>query len=165
MVYSLCKKIVDPNKYFTPILRDITPGVLPRTLQQGMKKAFPALGTECPILMGRWSTNSYSQNDFIDTVIELNIPKYSHENQLTITRDEQRYKRNPVGLLIQNPGGKLLHWVMVIDVVDKNNQCNFIINHWDNQYKVPCDEVKKWSGRVGRTYPFILKSYTVVSYN
>jgi hypothetical protein len=165
MVYSLCKKVVSPDKYFTPVLRDITPGVLPRTFRRGLIKTFPKLGTECPLLMGRWSSNSYSQNDFVDTVIDLTIPKYSHRNQIEITRQGLTYKRNPVGILIQNPGGNLLHWVMVIDVLEQNNQCSFIINHWDNQYSVPCDQVKKWSGNVGRTYPIVLKSYSVVSYN
>jgi hypothetical protein len=92
------------------------------------------------------------------------IPNYSHINLQEVSRFGKSYSRNPVGALIQNPGGKYIHWVKIIDVLESENVCKFIVNHWDNQYEVPCDTLATWSGRVGRTYPIILKSYSIVTF-
>ncbi len=164
LVYSLCKKVVDPDRYFTPIFRDITPGVRPGTFVRGMKNSFPRLGVECPLLQGEWSINYFGVSDFITGIKERLTPRYSQRNQLKINRNGKTYVRNPVGLLIQNPGSFELHWVMAIDIIEQKNKCELVINHWDNQYQVPCDIVQGWSEKVGRTYPIVLKSFTTVSY-
>ena len=163
--YTMCKAAVDPNEYFGPILGDITPGVRPGTLRSGLSEVFRSSKRICPDSQGHWTYFKFgNQNNYIKKIKQLLIPNYSHINLQRIERLGNSYFRNPVGALIQNPGGKYIHWVKIIDFLESQNVCKFIVNHWDNQYEVPCGKMATWSGRVGKTYPIILKSYSVVSY-
>lgn len=165
VLYSLCKEKVDPASYFRTVFRDITPGVRPGVLRRGMERLFGNLDGSCPSQEGRWGFNtSKSESQFILNIIELNQPKFSHPNMISLRRFGQEYFRNPVGVLVQNPGGTYLHWVSIVDTIRTNDSCEMIVNHWDNQYQVPCDVLARWSYNVGRTYPIILKSYSVVSF-
>jgi hypothetical protein len=163
--YTMCKIAVGPSEYFGPILGDITPGVRAGTLRSGLSKAFSKSGENCPDSQGHWTyLKLRNKSNYIERIKKLLIPNYSHINLQKIERLGKSYLRNPVGVLIQNPGGKYIHWVKIIDVLESQNVCKFIVNHWDNQYEVPCETMAIWSGRVGRTYPVILKSYSVVSF-
>ncbi|MBD64680.1 MAG: hypothetical protein CME62_05710 [Halobacteriovoraceae bacterium] len=165
-VYYTCKKIVTPAKYFKRFFRDITPGVHPQTLSRGLNEVFQTL-KGCPEFSKvQWSSKHAGHTEgFIAQVKQHIIPRYSHINQLQISRNGKTYLRNPVAALIVNPGAEYLHWVAIVDVVTKKNQCHFVVNHWDNQYTVPCYRLAEWSRSVGRMYPIILNSYTFVSYH
>ena len=166
-LYSLCQKKVDPAQYFQSVFRDITPGVRPGILRRGMQKIFDSLGHDCPTDLGLWSyQTAKSDKNFISRIKTLNQPKFSHPNMISINRSGETVFRNPVGVLVQNPGGSYLHWVTIIDTLSGQDQdsCEMIVNHWDNQYQVPCSVIANWSYRVGRTYPIILKSYSIVSF-
>lgn len=163
-LYSICKKVVDPNIYFNQLFSDITPGVRPGTLKKGMKKAFKKESADCPqVGENNWRFFKRGNNQsFIKRVKADLIPNYSHIGLIQVNRFGKSYLRNPIGVLIQNPGGNYLHWVTVVDVLSSENSCEFVVNHWDNQYQVPCEELASWSGKVGRTYPIILSSYSTV---
>lgn len=164
-VFSLCKKSVDPASYFTKYLRDLTPGVRPKTLERGMSSVFSKLDALCPNSLGSWSYSaSRDKESYIDDIKQRLLPRFSHPRLLEIKRYNKTYQRVPVGVLIQNPGGKYLHWVTVVDVLEDRNSCEFIINHWDNQYQLPCDKLASWAYDVGVSYPIILKSYSIVSF-
>lgn len=163
-LYHLCKKGLDPKKYVERYMSDITPGVRPGTLRKGLKKIFSLNKESCPKSKGWFNKNLRTQNNFIATLKQDLIPKYSHPSIVNITRDGRSYLRNPVMVLIQNPGDKFLHWVTVIDITKSASKCDFVVNHWNKQYLVPCEKLAQWSGKVGKTYPIILKSYSVVTY-
>jgi hypothetical protein len=163
-LFHLCKKGLDPNKYVARYMSDATPGVRPKTLTRGLRTIFNLNKENCPS-QNLWKYNSFrDDNDFIANVKQDIIPKFSHKNLLKINRYGKTYFRNPVIVLIQNPGGNYLHWVTIVDIVADRHRCEFVVNHWNKQYYVPCDTMSKWSGKVGRTYPIILKSYSTVRY-
>lgn len=164
-LYSICGLAVDPNSYFNPYFKDLTPGVRPGTLTKGMHSIFKRNSQNCPTGKNTWVYSKLgNNNNFIQKLKQYLVPKYSHQNQIQINRGGQTYLRNPIGVLIQNPGGKYLHWVTVIDVLSDANACRFVVNHWDNQYQLPCEKLASWSGQVGKTYPIVLKSYSTVVY-
>lgn len=164
-LFMYCRVAVDPATYFSRYFRDITPGVRPATLRRGMNKISKKFENDCFSSSQIWKT-FYSRNEsqFIAKVESLLEARYSLPRQTEIHRNGNIYINNPVGALIQNPGGNYLHWVTIVDVLKTNNSCKFVINHWDNQYQVPCSTFASWSRNVGKTYPIILKSYSLITY-
>ena len=161
-LYTICQQKVDPDVYFEKYFRDLTPGVRPGTLVKGLNKIFSK--NSCLEGTKKWSKKSYRDElDYITAIKSRLIPNYSAKNLITLNRDGLEFKRNPVAALIENPGGNYLHWVMIVDIISRPNSCELIVNHWDNQYKVPCDIFSEWSYNVGKSYPVILKSYTLIS--
>lgn len=167
MFNVICKRAVHPAKYFRGVFRDITPGVRPGNVVSGLNKAFAVNELNCPSNQGNWRKAHFnSSSDFISTVKNELIPNYSHPNQQIIARGGQQYFRNPVGVLLLSPGSRIgLHWVMVIDHIQKDDACHFVINHWDSQYEVPCEKVAKWSEDAGYVVPIFIKSYQIVVFN
>lgn len=160
VLFHYCRVAKDPKTYIDEYLSDITPGVRPRTLEKGLNKIFKNFKYCEDVSFEKYY--AHSEDDFIGKIKQHLRRLRSHPMMLTLTRNgEQRY-REPVIVLVQNPGTKYLHWVTVVDQVDDNRQCNFIINHWDDQYMVPCRDLAAWSYQVGRTYPVILHSYSLV---
>lgn len=163
-LYHLCKKGLDPNKYVAKYMNDATPGVRPGTLKKGLRTIFNLNKDACPV-SNNWVYGKLNNvTNYIAKVKQDLFPKYSHPNLLTIQRNGKSYFRNPILTLIQNPGGKYLHWVTIVDIISSTNRCDFVVNHWNKQYLVPCKTLASWSGKVGKTYPIILKSYSVVTY-
>lgn len=161
-LYHMCKVAKDPKDYMDRYLSDITPGVRPKTLYRGMKNIFKENSSLCP--RGSWSHYSSGSTDkFIEEVKQKIIPKYSHERLVVMRRDGVEKLRQPVMVLIQNPSSRYLHWVTIMDVLDKN-ECLFVVNHWDNQYQLPCDLLAEWSDDVGHSYPIILRSLSYVTF-
>lgn len=159
-LFHFCRVAKDPNQYIDEYLSDLTPGVLPKTLRKGLSSIFSKFSFCANV---EFRSKSFRTNDnFISFVKQKIIPNMSHPRMLTITRDGLQRLRQPVLVLVQNPGTKYLHWVTIIDQIDRNRTCNFIVNHWDAQYMVPCTDLANWSKNVGRTYPLILKSLSVV---
>ena len=165
MLYTICNVAVKPDTYFGPLFKDVTPGVRPGTLARGISRAFKLNEDFCPERSeASWYTIKLGNSrNFVNRVNEYLEPKYSHRSQTYITRDGRSYFRNPVGVLIQNPNSKMLHWVLVVDQIENYGVCNYVVNHWGKQFEVPCSKLAEWSGKVGKTYPLILKSYQVVS--
>lgn len=164
--YTICKNAVNPLKYFGPLLGDITPGVRPKTLRSGLSRTFSKNTETCPERnAANWTYIKLGNTkNYIKRVKEYLTPNYSHINLQNVERNGESYLRNPVIALIQNPGGgKFLHWVTIIDVLANENVCRFVVNHWDNQYQVPCETFANWARKVGHSYPLILKSYSVVT--
>jgi hypothetical protein len=162
-LFHMCQKGLDPDKYIDPYLRDRTPGVRPNTLQKGLNRISNKHKDTCPTTQ-RWIASYLgNQANFIAKLKQHLIPNYSHGNLIQLQRNGEEKLRQPVIVLVQNPGGNYLHWVTVVDVMDQG-QCHFVVNHWDNQYLIPCKTLAQWSGKVGKTYPIILKSYSTVTY-
>ncbi len=163
--YTLCKKTVSPDEYFGDVFGDITPGVRPSTLRKGLNSVFKKNKSSCPIEKMKWKYSvSKNSKNYIASIKKQMIPRFSHPNLQVVKRFGKQYFRNPVGALIQNPGGKYIHWVKIIDILESQMSCQFVVNHWDNQYQVPCQTFALWASKVGKTYPIILKSFSLVSY-
>jgi hypothetical protein len=160
VLFHYCRVAKDPKTYMDEYLSDITPGVRPRTLEKGLNKVFKKFKYCEEVSFEKYYAGS--EDDFIGKIKQRLKRLRSHPMMLTLTRNGQQRYREPVIVLIQNPGTKYLHWVTIVDQIDDNRQCNFIINHWDDQYKVPCSDLADWSYQVGRTYPVILRSYSLV---
>lgn len=165
-LYMFCQIAVNPSSYFKAYFRDITPGVRPSTVKRGMKlisKTAPF--SNCFTDSNRWGfENARNAKDYIEQVESLLKARYSLPGQIEINRSDEVYINNPVGALVQNPDGKYLHWVTIVDMLKSHSSCYFVVNHWDSQYQVPCALLAKWSGKVGKTYPIILKSYSLITY-
>lgn len=160
-LFHYCRVAKDPDSYIDEYLRDLTPGVRPATLKKGLNKLFKKF-SNC----GEFNFKKYAlktRENFIAFIKQKIIPKNYFPNILSLQRFGEIRQRQPVMVLVQNPGGKYLHWVTVFDMIEKNNQCHFIVNHWDDQYTVPCNDLADWSYDVGRSYPVILRSYSVVA--
>jgi hypothetical protein len=162
-LFHLCQVAVSPKDYVDRYMQDSTPGVRPKVLARGLKQ-ITSLNTPCPTVKNWQQSNYRNHEQFIAGVKQDLIPKFSHARLIHLNRDNKIYQRNPVIVLIQNPGDKYLHWVTIVDTISQNNQCKFLVNHWNRQYLVPCENVASWSQDVGKTYPIILKSYSTVSY-
>lgn len=165
-IYSLCRLGVNPDSYFKRYFRDITPGVRPGTLKKGMSKITNKLTPDCFVGNQEWRTYApKNAKKFIDTIENLLTTNYSLPSQITLTRRGEKFYRNPVGALVLNPGGRYLHWVSIVDIERTRNSCFLYVNHWDNQYKVPCSTFSNWSKNVGEAYSLFLKSYSLIAYN
>lgn len=160
-LFHYCRVAKDPDSYVDEYMGDLTPGVRPGTLRRGMNELFKKF-QNC----GDFSFEKRSfrkRDDFISYIKQKLIQPSINTNTISITRNGEQHLRHPVITLIQNPGSKYLHWVTIVDQIDLNNQCNFIVNHWDDQYNVPCNDLADWSYDVGRSYPIILRSYSLVA--
>lgn len=160
-LFHYCRIAKDPDSYVGEYMGDITPGVRPGTLRKGMNKLFKKFSS-----CGNFEFEKKSfrkRDDYISYIKQKLISQNIYPSTLTIMRNNESRLRQPVITLIQNPGSKYLHWVSVVDQIDLNNQCHFIVNHWDDQYTVPCNDLADWSYDVGRSYPVILRSYSLVA--
>ncbi len=165
-LYSLCQLPVEPATFFKDYFRDITPGVKPSTLARGMNKVTKNYLSHCLDQTGNnWKyLNLKNEDRFIQETKRILKKPISHPGKISLNRFGKTYQRSSIGVLVQNPGGAYLHWVSIIDIIDDNNRCEFIVNHWDNQYQVPCTTLASWANNVGRSYPLILKPYSLVTY-
>ncbi|MCO4793558.1 MAG: hypothetical protein KC493_07595 [Bacteriovoracaceae bacterium] len=163
IVYMFCKRAAHPKAYVDRYLSDITPGVRPGTLSDGLNDIFSKLGGDCPNVDWDVETEN-NETNYINRISSSLKVRQSLPNTVQRTRKNgAKVYRKPVSLLIRVPNSKKgLHWVTAVDLVRKGKSCNVFINHWDDQYKVPCHLMAKWSRGVGASFGLILDSYTIV---
>jgi hypothetical protein len=162
IIYMFCKRAADPKAYVDYYLSDITPGVRPGTMVSGLNDIFNKLG-DCPDV--DWDVEvENNERNYINQIERSLKTNRSLPNLVKRKRkDGTEVLRKPVSLLIRVPSSKKgLHWVTAVDLTRENNSCNIFINHWDDQYKVPCNLIAKWSRGVGASFGLILDSYTIV---
>jgi len=162
IIYMFCKRAAHPKTYVDHYLGDITPGVRPGTLTDGLNDIFNKL-EGCPST--DWDTEvENNETNYINQIARSLKTNKSLPNLVKRKRkDGTEIYRRPVSLLIRVPSSKKgLHWVTAVDLVRSKNSCNIFINHWDDQYKVPCNLMAKWSRGVGASFGLILDSYTIV---
>lgn len=162
IIYMFCKRAAHPKTYVDHYLSDITPGVRPGTLTSGLNDIFNKLD-DCPNV--DWDVEVENNEKSYIAEIERSLKtNRSLPNLVKRTRkDGTEIQRRPVSLLIRVPNSKKgLHWVTAVDLVREKNSCDVFINHWDDQYKVPCNLIAKWSRGVGASFGLILDSYTIV---
>jgi hypothetical protein len=158
VLYMQCRVFSNPETYSNRFTQDITPGTRPANLKKGLNNMFDNWDDNCP--EGRWQ--SYNGADSPEQYINYLIGGLQEEHG-TIQRkrsDGTRVRRAPFPVMIQVPpkGGKGLHWVTVVDVegwegsgtqVENQENCNAVINHWGDQYKVPCHRLASWAKDTG----------------
>ncbi len=162
IIYMFCKRAADPKTYVDHYLSDITPGVRPGTLASGLNDIFNKLDG-CPNV--DWDVEvENNERNYIKQIERSLQTNKSMPNQVKRKREDgTEVYRKPVSLLIRVPNSKKgLHWVTAVDLVREKNSCNIFINHWDDQYKVPCHLIAKWSRGVGASFGLILDSYTII---
>ena len=165
MIYMFCKRAADPKAFVDHYLSDVTPGVRPGTLTDGLNSIFGKLGG-CPNV--DWNIEVENNEDNYINQIERSLrTNRSLPNLVKRKRkDGTEIFRKPVSLLMRVPSSKKgLHWVTAVDLVRKQNKCHIFINHWDDQFKVPCHLMAKWSRGVGASFGLILDSYTIIKAN
>lgn len=162
IIYMFCKRAADPKAYVDHYLSDITPGVRPGTLTDGLNDIFGKLGG-CPNV--DWDIEvENNERHYINQIERSLRTNKSLPNLVKRKRkDGSEILRKPVSLLIRVPSSKKgLHWVTAVDLVREKNKCDIFINHWDDQFKVPCHLMAKWSRGVGASFGLILDSYTII---
>jgi hypothetical protein len=162
LMYSYCSLAGHPQNYANRFLRDLTPGVTPSTLRDGLRKMFKENDSACP--QGQWKQNtSYNSHTFFSAIDDA----LSSSDAIVRKRnDGSTIGRAPVAALIRVPGSRDLHWITVVDLLDKDNSsCRVMINHWDSQFTVPCLNFAKWSYGVKDSYGPLLPAYTIIHFN
>jgi hypothetical protein len=144
-------------------LNDYSIGVSSSTLVKGLNNLFKDYSDDCP--SGRYEKYSaQNESDYIsDIVSSLHLTAGSNQRTRINSRG-QFVKRSPVITFIRIPGEPELHWITIMDVEYNNGNCEMIINQWDDQYKVPCKKVAKWSRNVSELYGDIFPSYTSIRF-
>lgn len=162
--YGVCSVALSPKNYWDVIMNDVTPGSHPRTVTSGLNSAFNKYKAYCPSGQGisAWYIKLGNAKNFIQRIKEYLKPMYSSPGMLELYRNGERRLRNPVGALIKAPGDEV-HWVTVVDQIQKNGQCHFVVNHWSNQYELPCTKLAEWSGNLS-SYGVLLRPYQVVTF-
>ena len=165
-VYNMyCKMIASPD-YCDGHLDDATPGVSPSTMDEGIDKLFNENSERCP--RGYWDETKYNyESDFILGIEHKvnSIPSDGKMVERTLPNGSTR-KKAPVVVLIKSPGSKKgLHWITVVDIERKNNNCHMIVNTWGGQYKVPCQKIARWSRQVEESFGLFLSKYTVIDFH
>lgn len=165
LMYGYCKIVTSPKSYTNKYLSDYTPGVRPGTLISGLDSMFKNDQLDCPSSKS-WHAYSYGYEKHYIASIKRGL-KTTLENKYKVKRtrsDGSTIYRTPVALLIRSPGGHALHWVTVVDLVESGESCHMFVNHWDDQYKVPCSKIAKWSRGVANSFGAILNKYYVIKY-
>ena len=165
MLYMHCRLVQSPEA-FDRVMGDVTPGVHPRTLRRGLKKVYSQYSDHCPD--HKWSKSA--SNGFSQFVAQGDGQLRAIDFRNSISRRRENGDlviRSPLASLIRTPGSKTLPWVTIVDIQGQlnNSSCKMIINHWDDQFEVPCSKMGAWSKGVSETYPVILKKYTLVHLN
>jgi hypothetical protein len=139
VLFQYCSQKIDP-KDLNEIMKDITPGVRPKTLTRALNELFEQ-NVNCP--KGSWSTYLFKNRDDYFTALaegfELD-PSY----------------HIPALIYLDGP---YLHWVTITALKNsQNSQCAVVLNTWNKQYTVPChvfaemshDVVKMTGGAIGK---------------
>ena len=165
VLFMYCGLAGHPKWYSDRFLNDITPGVRPGTLENGLNTIF----TEEPACPGgTWRIRIGSNyNDFLYEIERGLTPKFNHKGLITRTRSSgEKVKRSPVIALLRSPGSRGLHWVAITDILNReNNNCQLIVNHWDDQYTVPCNKFGAWSWGVYDSYAVLFSAYTILTFD
>jgi hypothetical protein len=164
-LFTLCRIAAHPKSYADYYLSDVTPGVRPGTLEEGLDDMFEKNNSNCP--SGNWRIDDAdNSNDFWNN-IEKGLRVYYSSEQITLrTRDNgEKIYRKPVIAMIRTPGDHVLHWVTIVDLIGKDSpSCKVIFNHWDDQYEVPCYPFARWSYGVDDSYGPILSGYVTLRF-
>ncbi|MCP4912792.1 MAG: hypothetical protein GY909_06715 [Oligoflexia bacterium] len=155
ILHMHCGLIASPKKYCNHYTNDLTPGTRPGSMKKGLNEMFEE-NESCP--KGKWET--YNQVESPEQYISYLVGGLEAQNAVTRTRaDNSRIGRSPFPIMIEVPpkGSKGLHWVTVVDItgfdkdkeLDEQDSCEVFINHWDDQYKVPCSRIAAWAKQAG----------------
>ena len=163
MLYTICGRAVHPVSEFGDVFSDIGSGTTHRTVTSGLNIKFGQHRQICPNRKQAswWYIKLGNATNYIRSLKSYLTPVYSTKNMTKISRNGKSYYRNPVGVMVKNPGGGL-HWVTVVDYTQKNGRCHFVVNHWDNQYTIPCTTLASWAGKVRSVFPYVMSNYLVV---
>lgn len=156
VLYMSCSMITSPIGYCNAYTDDVTPGTRPSSLASGLNRMFDDNKSTCP--KGKWKTYNDvdSPREYIDYLVG---GLESYQGIKRLRSNGKKIDRSPFPIMIEVPpkGSKGLHWVTVIDVegFDKTknlylqDNCQVTINHWSDQYKVPCERLSAWAKRSG----------------
>lgn len=156
VLHMHCGLMASPTKYCNAYTSDLTPGTRPGSLRDGLNTMFDENKPLCP--KGKWEV--YSSSDTPEEYIEYIRGGLIAKSTFTRKRDDKsKIQRFPFPIMIEVPpkGSKGLHWVTVVDVtgykpgkkLTEQNKCEVMINHWGDQYKVPCSRLANWAKRSG----------------
>ncbi|OUR94182.1 hypothetical protein A9Q84_17930 [Halobacteriovorax marinus] len=156
ILHMHCGLMASPTKYCNSFTKDFTPGTRAGSLKTGLNSMFKENKPLCP--EGKWE--SYSSSGSPEEYIQYLLGGLKQKSNFTRTRDSKgKVKIFPFPIMIEVPpvGSKGLHWVTVLDVIgykkgkdlEKQTGCEVMINHWGDQYKVPCTRLALWAKRSG----------------
>ena len=158
VLYMQCRVFSNPETYSNKYTRDPGPGTLPSSLRRGLNDMFDKWDG-CP--KGKWEkySGASSPEEYFSYLI--GGLEEEHGNIMRTRSDGSRVRRTPFPIMIEVPpkGGKGLHWITLVDVegwegknkqIEDQENCNAVVNHWGDQYKVPCHRLASWAKDTGR---------------
>jgi hypothetical protein len=142
--YMYCNYITSPKKYCAAKATDGTPGIRPGVLAHVMNDYFDSHET-CP--KGKWV--DYYESSTPEEFLDYLVAGINHKGitKRKVGKTEKEVSPFPIMLDSFPLGGSVRHWVTVVDIVNfegkdkvltKQKKCMVVVNHWGNQYKVPC---------------------------
>lgn len=151
-MFMHCRVYANPTEYVNRFTKDITPGTLAGSLTRGLNKMYNEWPKDCP--KGEWRHHSGADSpeqyiSFLERGLSREGGSFERRRQ-----DGTKIRRSPVPIMIEVPNqNKALHWVTLVDIqgLDKDtnladqNSCFATINHWGNQYDVPCYRLARWA--------------------
>ena len=152
------------NGYFN----DITPGVRPATLADGLNKIFDRNHISCPF-SGRWSVyEATDEADFLDLINKgLGQINYGGRKWQSFKRKRIQVmaERSPLAVLVipsWGEKGKSLHWITIVDMYFLKNTCYMIYNDDGYQFKTTC---KRVANMASKTLLGPISPYTVIKFD
>lgn len=160
ILYMHCRVFANPTEYVNRFTRDITPGTRAGSLSRGLNQMYDQWPRNCP--RGEW--RHHSGADSPEEYIRFLRRGLAREGGSFVRRRQNgsTIRRSPVPIMIEVPNqNKALHWVTLVDIqgYDHNssladqNSCFATINHWGNQYDVPCHRLASWARNTRKGLP------------
>lgn len=162
ITYGLCNISLNPDTYINNYFRDISPGVYPSSMSGGLTELFEVYDSFCP-QNKKWKwLYAKTQSAYIDS-LRIALKGIGEHSQYQSRKvGSKTVKRIPVALLLRDPGSRYLHWVTLVDIEGYGKSCKMVVNHWNKQYKVPCETMSKWSKGVSDSYSLLFKAYNMI---
>lgn len=158
---NVCNQLISPINLVSSI-KDITPGINPRTLRIGLNRLFSNNSEKCLFdsKIERWiSTRARNESNFLDIMSD----QLELSSKFLRKRDSgEILSRHPMVAFIKIPNSFELHYVTIIDIERDDQQCNIFYNHWGIQEVTSCENFSGWSRGVRRVYPFLFRSYMLI---
>ncbi len=150
-----CGKKWHPNQEIHVLATDITPGTRPSALTSVLNELSPE--SNCKGKEWDYYDTADSGKEYLNSIWN---GLRSNSNFTRTRSDGTKIKRSPVMTLVKLDGSKTLHWITIVDIVgydsnkslSENKGCYAYANQWDDQYKIPCNDLAVMAKQTGDVY-------------
>lgn len=172
--FMYCDRLSDPDEYIaTDLTFDSTPGTRPSIVKNGLNTYFNSK-EDCP--KGEWELydEASSPEEYLSYLVAGLEHKgiYKRKNQSGNHVEEI----SPFPILVGSfpLGSNNRHWITLVGIegyegegkyLSEQKNCYAFVNHWGNQYKIPCHRLAKAAESSGNgPVGFVVNSYPRVKF-